>query len=167
MNGETRIPGVDFPENLTRSIALVASRCDRFWCEGRTCSNCSLPRAGRIPDRVSERCWSGACGGPRDRRLVRDEAVTGDDVVVIGDAAMAGDPLAGEGVTWSVNSGLRAAEIVLDRSKDRTAALANYCNTVAAGFTEFLSTRSALYGRVTRWPNSVFWSRRHQIPSLI
>ena len=95
------------------------------------------------------------------------EAVTGDDVVVIGDAAMAGDPLAGEGVTWSVNSGLRAAEIVLDRSKDRTAALANYCNTVAARFTEFLSTRSALYGRVTRWPNSVFWSRRHQVPSLI
>jgi hypothetical protein len=33
MSGGTRIAGVDFPEDLTRSIVFVASRCDRFWCE--------------------------------------------------------------------------------------------------------------------------------------
>ena len=88
------------------------------------------------------------------------EAVAGHEVIVIGDAAMAGDPLAGDGVTWSVTSGLRAAEIVLGCSKDRETALAEYSDTASARFMEFLSTRSALYGRVTRWPNSPFWSRR-------
>jgi hypothetical protein len=33
MSGGTRISGIDFPEDLSRSIVLVASRCDRFWCE--------------------------------------------------------------------------------------------------------------------------------------
>jgi hypothetical protein len=33
MSGGTRIAGVDFPEDLTRLIVFVASRCDRFWCE--------------------------------------------------------------------------------------------------------------------------------------
>jgi len=33
MSGGTRIAGVDFPEDLTRSIVFVASCCDRFWCE--------------------------------------------------------------------------------------------------------------------------------------
>jgi flavin-dependent dehydrogenase len=88
------------------------------------------------------------------------EAVTGPEVIVIGDAAMAGDPLAGVGVTWSVTSGLRAADIVLGCSTDRETALAEYSDAVSARFKEFLRTRAALYGRVTRWPNSPFWSRR-------
>jgi 2-polyprenyl-6-methoxyphenol hydroxylase-like FAD-dependent oxidoreductase len=88
------------------------------------------------------------------------EAVTGHEVIVIGDAAMAGDPLAGVGVTWSVSSGLRAAEIVLGRSRDRETALAEYSDAASIRFKEFLNMRSALYGRVTRWPNSLFWSRR-------
>src|SRR5262245_9330813 len=33
MSGGTRIAGVDFPVELTRSIVFVASCCDRFWCE--------------------------------------------------------------------------------------------------------------------------------------
>jgi len=33
MSGRTRIPGGDFPEDLTRSIVFFASRCDRSWCE--------------------------------------------------------------------------------------------------------------------------------------
>jgi flavin-dependent dehydrogenase len=89
------------------------------------------------------------------------EAVAGHELIVIGDAAMAGDPLAGDGVTWSVTSGLRAAEIVLGSSTDREIALADYSNIVSARFVEFLTTRSDSYGRVTRWPNSSFWSRRH------
>jgi hypothetical protein len=38
MSGGTRIAGVDFPEDLTRSIVFVASRRDRFWCDtGAAC----------------------------------------------------------------------------------------------------------------------------------
>jgi hypothetical protein len=33
MSGRTKFAGIDFPRNLTGSILLVASCCDRFWCE--------------------------------------------------------------------------------------------------------------------------------------
>jgi hypothetical protein len=33
MSGGTRVTGVDFPADSARSIAFVASRFDRFWCE--------------------------------------------------------------------------------------------------------------------------------------
>src|SRR5262249_39871286 len=33
MGGGTRIAGIDFPGDLTRSTVFVASRYDRFWCE--------------------------------------------------------------------------------------------------------------------------------------
>jgi len=33
MSGRTKIAGVDFPDDSTRLIVFVASRCDRFWCE--------------------------------------------------------------------------------------------------------------------------------------
>jgi hypothetical protein len=33
MSGGAKITGVDFPDDSTRSIVFVASRCDRFWCE--------------------------------------------------------------------------------------------------------------------------------------
>jgi flavin-dependent dehydrogenase len=63
--------------------------------------------------------------------------VTGHDIILIGDAAMAGDPLAGLGVTWSVTAGLRAAEIVLGSRKDREIARAEYAGSVSAGFQEY------------------------------
>ena len=58
------------------------------------------------------------------------DAVIGDNIILIGDAAMAGDPLGGQGVTWAVNSGLRAAEVGLSSAKDREAALAAYSREV-------------------------------------
>jgi len=33
MSGRTKVAGVDFPGDSTRSALFVASRCDRFWCE--------------------------------------------------------------------------------------------------------------------------------------
>lgn len=87
-------------------------------------------------------------------------AVVGDNVIVIGDAAMAGDPLAGTGVTWAIKSGLRAAEIVLSPNKDPKAAMADYSDYVGNSFVRFLATRSATYDRVKRWPKSPFWERR-------
>jgi hypothetical protein len=75
MSGGTKIACVDFPEDLTCSNVLVASRCDRFWCEtgavigpasesGR-CNRLSVRRrssrrtgAGQAAD------WNDRSGGP-------------------------------------------------------------------------------------------------------
>jgi flavin-dependent dehydrogenase len=89
----------------------------------------------------------------------RDAAI-GDNIIMIGDAAMAGDPLGGQGVTWAVSSGVRAAEIALSNDDYRAAALAAYSENVLARFAEFLDSRSVTYGQVTRWPHSPFWLRR-------
>jgi flavin-dependent dehydrogenase len=88
------------------------------------------------------------------------DAVVGRDVVLIGDAAMAGDPLAGDGVTWAVTSALRAADIVLSCSEEREAALEQYSEAVATRFMQFMQARSETYGRVTQWSNFLFWARR-------
>jgi flavin-dependent dehydrogenase len=85
-------------------------------------------------------------------------AVVGDDVLLIGDAATAGDPLAGQGLTWALTSARGAAAIVF--SRHRKAALTAYSEEVLARFVEFLTHRYLIYSRVTLWPNSTFWLRR-------
>jgi flavin-dependent dehydrogenase len=90
------------------------------------------------------------------------DAIRGDNIVLIGDAAMAGDPLAGDGVSWAITSGLNAAEIIPSAAQDREAALAAYSDIALARFTEFLTTRRDTYGHVRRWPHSLFWSRRQR-----
>ena len=88
-------------------------------------------------------------------------AVAGRDVIIVGDAAMAGDPLAGEGVTWAVRSGVLAADIAMARGQQRETGLETYSNAVSDRFMEFLAHRAASYRRVERWRTSEFWSRRH------
>jgi flavin-dependent dehydrogenase len=88
------------------------------------------------------------------------DAVVGDDIILIGDAAIAGDPLAGQGLTWALISALRAAEIVSSDTNHRKAGLVAYSEDVMARFVEFLSSRAVSYGQVTRWPDSPFWVRR-------
>jgi flavin-dependent dehydrogenase len=92
------------------------------------------------------------------------DAVIGPNVVLIGDAAMACDPLAGQGVTRAVTSGLRAAAIALTCGKDREAALDAYSDEVKDRFIEFLNTLLVNYGQVTHWQNSPFWLRRRRVP---
>jgi flavin-dependent dehydrogenase len=87
-------------------------------------------------------------------------AVAGDDIILIGDAAYAGDPLAGQGLTWAVTSGRCAAAIVATAIERRRAALAAYSEDVWVHFTKFLTDRFLVYSQVTDWPNSKFWLRR-------
>jgi flavin-dependent dehydrogenase len=93
------------------------------------------------------------------------DAVIGPNVVLIGDAAMAGDPLSGQGVSRAVSSGLRAAAVALSRAKDREAALIAYSDEVKNRFVEFLNALLLTYGQVSRWQNSPFWLRRRRVPS--
>lgn len=86
------------------------------------------------------------------------EAVVGDELIVIGDAAVATDPLAGQGVTWAITSGLRAAQIV--RTSNPRSGLAEYSEEVRHRFAEFLAGRVVTYSQVSLWPNSHFWKRR-------
>ena len=79
----------------------------------------------------------------------------GENWRAIGDAACAWDPLAGAGIVRALESGMTAApELLSDSSHHETEAPLNY-----------LETRARYYGMERRWPESLFWKRRHS-PSL-
>jgi flavin-dependent dehydrogenase len=76
----------------------------------------------------------------------------------IGDAAMATDPLAGNGVPRALRSALRAADEIPraldgdDRAPDLTPVFADY-----------LDRRGTFYLQEARWPAAPFWARRRPV----
>ena len=80
--------------------------------------------------------------------------------LAIGDAAMAFDPLSGQGVYKALQSALRAAEAIDQHLAGNTSALPNYSVAVDQDFDRYLSTRRMFYSREQRWPRSTFWKRR-------
>ena len=80
--------------------------------------------------------------------------------LAIGDAAMAFDPLSGQGVCKALDSAFRAADSI-DRywGGDRMA-LQQYAVAAGRDFDRYLRARQAFYAREGRWPCSPFWRRR-------
>ena len=80
--------------------------------------------------------------------------------LAIGDAAMAFDPLSGQGVYKALDSGMRAARSVQKYFSGNTSALQDYSGGIEQDFDSYLQTRRVVYNKETRFPNSVFWQRR-------
>jgi hypothetical protein len=85
---------------------------------------------------------------------------------VIGDAAFARDPLAGNGIANAIRSGVEAAGDLLrefriaqsPREKPRQAT-----STPQDHASQYLAQRARYYGMEPRWPESLFWMRRQPI----
>jgi flavin-dependent dehydrogenase len=86
--------------------------------------------------------------------------VTGADWMAIGDAALAFDPLSGQGVFKSIETGTRCASAIAKHFAGDLSALAEYESWVNKTHAAYLSTRAQFYSSVTRWPESRFWKRR-------
>jgi flavin-dependent dehydrogenase len=76
--------------------------------------------------------------------------------VAIGDAALAHDPLSGQGLAHALLTGLRGGEAL---RRNETEA---YADARSRDCTAYLQTRRDIYRRETRWPASSFWRRRHE-----
>jgi len=83
--------------------------------------------------------------------------------LAVGDAAIAFDPLAGQGVYQSLDSGIRAAAAVQAFLGGRPVGFASYSARLTNAFDQFLVLKSQYYGQETRWPTSLFWRRRHHL----
>jgi len=99
------------------------------------------------------------------RRIVaansfRLDRVGHDNWLAIGDAAMAFDPLSGQGIYKALQSALGGADSIERYFKGRNSALREYAVTAEQNFDRYLLTRSAFYSRERRWPDSNFWRRR-------
>ena len=79
--------------------------------------------------------------------------------LAVGDAALAFDPLAGQGVYRAL---LTATDVApaLRGSRGDGLALAAYADSTTRDFDRFLVDRSRHYKQEQRWPGSVFWRRR-------
>ena len=88
------------------------------------------------------------------------QPVTGPDWVAIGDAALAFDPLSGQGVFKSIDTGIRCCSAIARYFDGDSSALAEYGSWVKETYQSYLATRARFYGSVTRWPGSRFWKRR-------
>jgi flavin-dependent dehydrogenase len=80
--------------------------------------------------------------------------------LAVGDAAMAGDPLPGNGVARALKSGIEGAEKV-----DRALEGEPLSLSVERQFDSFLEQRERYYGMEKRWPEALFWMRRRPAES--
>ena len=91
--------------------------------------------------------------------LVR-RPVVGPNWIATGDAALAFDPLSGQGVLKSIETGTRCAAAIARYSAGDLSALSAYDSWVQETYRAYLSERRQFYAGVLRWPSSQFWKRR-------
>jgi flavin-dependent dehydrogenase len=96
----------------------------------------------------------------------RLDRVTNGNWLAIGDAAMAFDPLSGQGVFKALQSALRVAESMHRHWKGDVSALTQYEKSVEQDFDRYLLKRSAFYSSEQRWPRAPFWQRRVSVRTV-
>ena len=89
------------------------------------------------------------------------ERVTGANWLAVGDAAMSVDPLSAQGIYRALESGIAAAETIGADAGEKAHAVQRYERRVQKAFHAYLRKRMTYYRSETRWPQSLFWSRRH------
>ena len=92
----------------------------------------------------------------------RLDKMCGGNWVAIGDAAMAFDPLASQGVYRALSSGLKAAEAIDLHWGGNRSALKDYERHLTSDFVRYLVQRWYFYGLEDRWSEQEFWGRRHR-----
>ena len=89
-----------------------------------------------------------------DAGSARLDRVGGDGWLAIGDAVMAVDPIASQGLVTALATGLAAGETSLD----------DYAAFVDTSWRAYTRTRRACYAAADRWADAPFWTRRREAP---
>ncbi|MCY1054030.1 FAD-dependent monooxygenase [Nannocystis sp. SCPEA4] len=79
----------------------------------------------------------------------------------VGDAALAFDPLASQGLFHALYTGLAAAEAMSRHLDGDPHALAEYAQQLDGVRAAYVRHRDDTYCREQRWPDHPFWARRH------
>ena len=125
---------------------------DRKWNELLQLAPLTFERAGRRPIPLPSQIVSAAS-------VVRRPAAD-LDWMAIGDAAFALDPLSGQGVFKSIDTGIRCGSVIARYFDGDPSALTEYETWVNEAYQSYLATRAQFYSSVVRWPESPFWKRR-------
>lgn len=85
----------------------------------------------------------------------------GEGWLAAGDAAASYDPLAGQGITKALRTGILASYVTAESLAGRQAdALRRYEAVLYANLTGYRRAHRFHYQRETRWPDQPFWQRR-------
>jgi flavin-dependent dehydrogenase len=88
------------------------------------------------------------------------ERPAGDDWLACGDAALAFDPLAGQGLFNALYTGFAAARAIAAELSGEAGVIDGYADEIAAVRAAYRRHLAAWYGMERRWPRSPFWARR-------
>jgi flavin-dependent dehydrogenase len=85
-----------------------------------------------------------------------------DAKLMVGDAAVAMDPLSGQGSFAALTGGIRAAAAIAAHSCLGAEALESYEDQERWRFNQILAALSSYYRMERRWPDPPFWRRRQE-----
>jgi flavin-dependent dehydrogenase len=85
---------------------------------------------------------------------------SGEGWLAVGDAALAFDPLAAQGLFNALYTGLAGAAAAAGYCSGDTDAFADYATAIGRIRGHYESNRLLWYGLEGRWPNAPFWQRR-------
>jgi len=173
------------PEQTTRAAegaTLIEAVADGWWYSARTPDGRLLlaymtdadlwARAARCRGAFAARLMRAALTRQRvvgvpdvPARVVaaasaRLQPAAGEGWLAAGDAAMAVDPLSGQGVCLAIRSGLRAAETIQAERAGAAGASREYAAGVVQACAAYEATRRWFYGCERRFPAAEFWRRR-------
>jgi len=93
----------------------------------------------------------------------RLDTITGDGWLALGDAAAAYDPLSSHGIGSAMGSGYYAGHAIADLLAGQTADVVEsaYRGALQDAYGAYLDLQRRHYAAERRWPESLFWQRRH------
>ncbi len=162
---EAESDGWWYAASLPHGETIVAFHTDADLPVARTVRSAESLRArvsrfAALRDVVADQAWSRAETGFCAANGASLASPVGDGWIATGDAALAFDPLAAQGLFNALYTGLAAAEAVDRHLRGDTAALASYAEEIARIRGAYETHLLAWYGLESRWPDSPFWSRR-------
>jgi flavin-dependent dehydrogenase len=83
--------------------------------------------------------------------------------IAVGDATLAFDPLSSGGLLHAMSSGIDAGEAVHRCLTDNRSTLREGDDRTEQAFERYARQHAHYYGRERRWPDSLFWRRRHAV----
>ncbi len=108
--------------------------------------------------------------GARSSTAIMPGEVISPHSIRIGDAAMAGDPLSGNGMFMGLSAALIAPAVIntqLQRPQQAELAMSFYQQRLQHLFTRFARIGRDFYRQESRWPEADYWQARRQWPDAV
>jgi flavin-dependent dehydrogenase len=105
---------------------------------------------------------------PSPRLVVRSaksqhiDVAFGNGWLAVGDAAMAVDPLSSQGIANALDHGKRAASSIAAHFSGDGSSLESFARQLQIEYAAYRTKRARYYRLEMRWPQSMFWKRRHE-----